>query len=106
MEATAKAKSLLGIRRGIVSVMFPLHVATLEERRTISTIEKEYSTGIHGIDWWIRYLFLLHNTETCNLSPLCRIAPDTWLPGFKKLPRPSLPGEPCGRVDVKEAKTR
>ncbi len=92
VEAAAKAKSLLGIRRGMVSVMLPLYIAALEKRRTVN-IEKGYSTGIHSIDWWTRYVFLLDNTETCNLSPLCRIARDTWLSGLKKLSRLSPPRE-------------
>jgi len=70
-EASWIAWSLLALNT--VSVMLPLYAAALEGRREFY-VEKGYSTGLHRIEWWARYVFVLDAAASCSVSPLCQAA--------------------------------
>ncbi len=80
--AVSRARALLYPGREMVSVMLPLYLAALEGRTAIN-IAKGYSTGIHRVDWWTRYVFVLDNEVTCRASPLCMEAYKSWMPAIK-----------------------
>ena len=87
-EAAALARALLNPGREMVSVMLPLYLASLEGRRK-AVVARGYSTGVHRIDWWARYVFLLDNKKACMASPLCSAARVKWLEGLRRWRRPS-----------------
>ena len=80
--AVNRAMALLHPGREMVSVMLPLYLAALEGRTAIR-IAKGYSTGVHTIDWWTRYVFILDNEVTCRASPLCMSAYEGWTPRIR-----------------------
>ncbi len=63
--------------REMVSVMLPLYAAALRGK-TAFRVEKGYSTGLHRIDWWAKYVFILDARRSCEASPLCTTARSDW----------------------------
>lgn len=85
-----RAKAILYPGREMVSVMLPLYLAALEGKTAV-TISKGYSTGLHRIDWWARYVFLLDNAKACRASPLCMAAREKWIQGISRWSPPAPP---------------
>ena len=74
--------------REMVSVMLPLYLASLEGRDSLY-IKRGYSTGLHRVDWWTRYVFLVDALGSCEASPLCRAADGGWIEALRHWRRPA-----------------